>query len=354
MHRVRWTILLLILMAGSLQADTLYLRNGSVLQGVFVGFENGQFIFQITSTDDPNSGRTLRFAPREVLRLVIDRQSNDASSTGRTNFPNQRTVAPGGNFESFPPFEVRLMDQWTRSDVQVTRGQRVRIEASGQIYLNGRTPSSPAGTNRRDPDAPLPNEADGALIAAIGNDPNSPAILIGRSREFTADRDGVLYFTVNHWETTNAQGSYQVRVSVERNSGTASGGGTIAGRGRGERTFTVYGNQPWVDTGIEVEPGMRFEITASGRIDVGNNLSVDPTGDHSGRFPSSNYPLPSAGPGTLIAKIRYRQGGDSNILAVGTNNTLTAEQGEYGRLWLGINDDYFNDNRGSFTVRVRW
>src|SRR5438128_4155498 len=130
MHRVLWTILLLILMAGSLQADTLYLRNGSVLQGVFVGFENGQFIFQITSTDDPNSGRTLRFAPREVLRLVIDRQSNDASSTGRTNFPNQRTVAPGGNFESFPPLEVRLMDQWTRSDVQVTRGQRVRIEAS--------------------------------------------------------------------------------------------------------------------------------------------------------------------------------------------------------------------------------
>jgi hypothetical protein len=77
----------------------------------------------------------------------------------------------------------------------------------------------PAGLNRRDPNAPLPNENDGALVATISNDLNAPIVFIGRSKEFVADRSGTLYFTVNHWDTLNASGSYQVRVQTERQSG---------------------------------------------------------------------------------------------------------------------------------------
>jgi hypothetical protein len=346
MRRVIATLVFVLLAASALQADTLYLRNGSVLQGVFLGFENGQFTFQITSGDGRGTDRILRFPARDVLRLVIDRQTGERPESG----PRPGTYPPSGGFESFPEFEVRLVDQWMRSEIRVARGQRVRVEASGQVYLDGRTPSSPDGINRRDPDAPLPDDPDGALIAAIGQDQDSPAFLIGRSREFTADRDGILYFTVNHWETRNARGSYTVRVAVERRGAAGGAGGATAGRR--ERTFTVYGNRPWTDTGIEVEPGMNFEIVASGAIEISRNLRVDAMGDRGSR--TSNFPLPEAGAGALIAKIRYRQGSDSNILAVGTRNTLTAEPGEYGRLILGINDNYFNDNGGSFTVTIRW
>jgi hypothetical protein len=111
-----------------------------------------------------------------------------------------------------------MMD-WVNSNIQVTQGQRIRVDATGTVRLEGRDTSSPSGINRRDPNAPLPDENAGALVASIGNDLNSPIILIGRSKEFVADRDGILYFTVNYWETNNASGSYQVRVQTERRAG---------------------------------------------------------------------------------------------------------------------------------------
>ncbi len=335
MRRLVIAFILATLISGFSLADTLYLRDGSVLQGTFLGYEDGQFTFRISS-----SGRILRFPARDVVRLVIDRQSGD-----ERDYPS--SPARGG-FEAFPAFDVELKDQWVKSDIEVQRGQRVRVEASGQIYLEGRTRSTPEGLNRRDPDAPLPNDPDGALIAAIGSDPDSPAFFIGRSREFTADRDGILYFTVNHWETREARGSYRVTVSVERRSGTAP---TQPMR---ERTFTIYADRDWTETGIEVEPGMSFEITASGTISIDRYRRVGATGDSSTRSSSSRLPLPGAGAGALIAKIRYRNGRDSNIVLVGSSNTLTAEPGEYGRLWLGINDDNFRDNSGYFAVKIRW
>src|SRR5260370_25408501 len=57
------------------------------------------------------------------------------------------------------------------------------------------------------------------------------------------------------------------------------------------------------------------------------------------------FPLPAAGMGALLAKIRYANGRDSNSLAVGAANTLSVEQGEYGRLWFGINDDVLTVSR---------
>ncbi|MFN7949528.1 MAG: hypothetical protein U0Z53_29495 [Blastocatellia bacterium] len=347
------TLLLVTLLTGVLRADTLYLQDGSVLQGTFVGYENGYFLFIINSGDE--NAKPIRFEVRRVKRLVIDRNTtnpvdNRPGNPGRT--PPDQTR---GNFESFPPFNVSLADQWLQSGVQVARGQRVRVEASGRIYLDGRTESTPDGINRRDPDAPMPNENDGALVAAIGTDPNSPAILIGRSREFTADRDGTLYFTVNHWDTSNARGSYQVRVSVER-SGSAGGTGTAPSnpnRNWSERSVTIPASRQWTDTGIDVEPGMTIEITATGTISVSAGRRVEASGDTTGSG-SSSLPVPNAGTGALIGKIRYRQGGDSNIVVIGTGTQVTIEPGEYGRLWLGINDDYTGDNSGAFSVRLRY
>ncbi len=347
------TLMLVILLTGVLRADTLYLQDGSVLQGTFAGYENGYFLFIINSGDE--NAKPLRFEVRRVKRLVIDRNPTNPVDN-RPGYPGR--VPPDstrGNFESFPSFNVSLADQWMQSSVQVTRGQRVRIEASGRMSLDGRTESTPEGINRRDPDAPLPNENDGALVAAIGTDPNSPAILIGRSREFTADRDGTLYFTVNHWDTSNARGAYQVRVSVERGGSAGSTGTapTDQNRNWSERNVTIPANRQWTDTGIDVEPGMIIEITATGTVGIGSGRRVDAGGDTT-RSGSSSSPVPNTATGALIAKIRYRQGGDSNVAVIGTNNRVTIEAGEYGRFWLGINDDYTGDNSGAFSVRLRY
>lgn len=339
---------LLVCLFGSALADTLYLKNGSVLKGRFIGFENNQFVFEL------DNGRRLNFRPAEVTRLVIEREPDRrddrypvpprGGSGGSGNTGGGNT---GTGWEPLPAFDVRLEEKWYRTSLEVRRGQRIRVEASGTIYLDGRTQSGPDGVNRRDQDAPLPDENDGALIAAIGQDPNSPPILIGRSREFVADADGPLYFTVNHWETRDARGQYRVNVSVDRNSGSRP----TQGR---EKTITISATQPWTDTGIDVEPGMTFEFLADGEIEIGNRRRAGADGDRDAQVSGSRYPIQDEGVGALIAKIRYRDGRDSNFVFIGDRGNAQVDQGEYGRLFLGINDDYFRDNNGSFRVTIRW
>jgi len=346
MRKTLGSILLATTLTGFTLADTLYHRNGSVLKGSLIGYDNGEFIFEITSGDDRNRGRRLRFPARDVIRIEIDRVGD-----------GDGTSSPGGRWTELQPIEVQLVDQWIRTNVEVRRDQRVRIEAAGQIYLDGRFASGPDGINRRDPNSPLPEQRDGALIAAIGSEPDSLPILIGRAKEFVAERDGRLYFTANHWDTSGARGAYNVRLWVE-----ASGGGNrgpfppvpIPGRGQGEQTVSVSATNPWTDTGIDVEPGMRLEISATGTIVIGNNFSADPDGNQAAKVATSIYPLPSAGVGALIGKIRYRDGRESRITLIGSDRSLTIDPRESGRLYLGVNDDYLRDNRGAFNVRVRW
>lgn len=208
-------IALITLLSVAALADTLYLSNGSVLQGNFLRFENGQFYFQLTDGGDRDRGRVLRFTVREVLRIVTERDPDGTLSKAPPTSP----TTPTSTYVSHPNVEVRLTNDWINSNIQVVQGQKIRLEATGTVRLDGRDNSSPAGLNRRDANAPMPNENDGALVASISNDLNAPIIFIGRAKEFVADRSGTLYFTVNHWDTLNASGSYQVRVQTERQGG---------------------------------------------------------------------------------------------------------------------------------------
>jgi len=367
MKKVFAALILAVLMAGAALADVLYLKDGSVLKGSFIGYENGKFIFE-------TGGNRLEFRPDQVSRLVVERDDQRPTTdrrptTGRRppNNPGEPPYSPNGRQEPIRTFDVKLEDQWFRSQIQVERGQRVRIEASGTIYLEGRTATGPEGLQeKRDPDAPMPQENDGALVAAVGQDPNSPPIFIGSSREFTADRDGVLYFTVNHWETRDARGSFRVNVIINRGGVGERAGGSRPGQTRDEtdggsrtgqtreKTVTVYAYQPWTDTGIDVEPNMTFTITAEGTIGIGNRANSGPDGNRDASVSTSNYPMNDVGPGALIGKIRYRDGRDSNFVFIGSRGGATSEPNEYGRLFLGVNDDYFRDNTGSYRVTIRW
>jgi hypothetical protein len=205
MRKTFGVLILTILTAGAALADVLFLKNGSVLKGRFVGYENGKFIFE-------TGGNRLEFRPVQVSRLVVERDDHRPPRD-----PNDPPSPPGRRWESLPPFDVIHEDQWHRSRIQVARGQRVKVYASGTIYLEGRRVTGPQGVQGyRDRDAPMPRENNGGLIAAIGKEPDSPPIFIGRSREFIADRDGVLYFKVNHGKSSGSRGKFSVTVDVYR------------------------------------------------------------------------------------------------------------------------------------------
>ena len=112
-------------------------------------------------------------------------------------------------------------------------------------------------------------------------------------------------------------------------------------------TVVVSAKQAWTDTGIVVQAGDRLSFTASGTVQLstGGDDVADPKGARSGRL-APEGPLPRDPAGALIARI-----GESAPVTIGAR-TDTLRAPNTGRLYLGVNDDYHQDNNGNFRVEV--
>jgi len=335
MRKAMVLFLLLFFAAGAALADTIYLKNGREVQGIFAGFENDEFMI----TD--SAGNLLRFRADRVERVVIARDAR-----GRDDYRRSQR----GRWETFDAFDVGPDAGWVQSPVRVEKGQRFRVEASGTVTLDGRTKANPGGlSGQRSRNSPMPNQNVGALIVRIGSF-NSPLLYVGQSGEIVADRDGILYFAVNSPRTGTSRGTFVVDLSLERRAGDS--GDDRSGRFPGvEKTITVNGNQPWTDTGIDLQPNMTVEIVAEGRIGYDARSYTSPDGNRS--LDREGYPVRKVGVGAVIAKIRYRDGRESNPFFIGARGQANTRQNEYGRLFIGVNDDAYGDNTGSYRVTIR-
>ncbi len=400
MKRIIFALLITLAAASFVAADTIYLRSGTAIRGNVLGFINGRFAVQLTApatlpvgnrtgtgaqpsysqtTRTVREGEVIFLRPRDIDRIEIDGRSLDDARY------QTRTV------------DVALGPNWIDSGVDVRRGERIRIDATGTIYA-GRSRITPAGLNTTDQYAPLPRFAEGALIGVIGNDYDSPILELGAGREFTSDRDGRLYLTANRASYQDARGAYNVRIRKEvdltamartaddRNSndnydpfylpgenGTGNapvrsrqtgGGGGGGGydpnrdgrRGRLlDRVFDVQASESrGLDTAIQLRAGDQVTVSASGNVTAGRRVGVvSPDGQRAGA--SSIFgtrPVPTAGVGALIGYILQSNGQQSTPFFIGTQLTFTAPAD--GRLFLLINDDNYTDNSGSFNVRVQY
>ncbi len=106
----------------------------------------------------------------------------------------------------------------------------------------------------------------------------------------------------------------------------------------------VDANQAWVDSGVNVSRGDHVAFSASGDIMVAPGASAGVGGTPA--LTSPGYPIPTAMAGALIGKV-----GNSAPFLIGSNTQPIVMPAD-GRLMLGINDDGFGDNTGSFSVTV--
>ena len=113
-----------------------------------------------------------------------------------------------------------------------------------------------------------------------------------------------------------------------------------------ERTFSVNPRQQWTDTGVFVNAGDVITWRAEGTIVMmtGNDDRATPAGSVSGRT-ASDSPRPDQKAGTLLLRI-----GNGSVEAVGAQGTFTARNS--GPIYLGVNDDYLDDNSGEYRVAV--
>lgn len=104
--------------------------------------------------------------------------------------------------------------QWTNTGINVSRGQLVRFEPSGEIRLsfNGDDIARPAGavSNRQSGNAPIPTIPAGALIGRINNGQPFP---IGDSTQaIQMPENGRLFLGVNDDHVADNSGNYVARI----------------------------------------------------------------------------------------------------------------------------------------------
>jgi hypothetical protein len=139
------------------------------------------------------------------------------------------------------------------------------------------------------------------------------------------------------------QSNEVARIYLGGSSGATSGGQAAQ---PGVRQVVVQANQPWTDTGINVARGERLQFQATGDITIGNNMSSGVGGNPAATVPTIRYPVRNAPVGALIARI-----GNGTPFLIGANNQPIRMPAN-GRLMLGVNDDHFGDNSGTYTVVI--
>lgn len=392
MKKIAIALLILIMAATVAAADTIYLRDGRSIRGTVIGYVGGRFAIRVeqqtqittgnntggnAATQTIQAGEIAYLRPRDIDRVEIEgRNLDDARFLTRN-------------------VEVTLGPNWVDTGIDVRRGQRLQVTSTGTIYA-GRSRIAPGGLRSTDPNAPLPNAAEGVLIATIGTDPNAPIIELGTNREFQAVSDGRLYLTVNRSQYTDARGSFNAQIRRELDFAPRTGANrrgnvdeeddfdpfgtsgsnpgpvrrrTIGGGGIGpgtpstnipsgpvaqEKTIVVPGNSRGTDTGIDLRTGDSVTISASGNITAGRRAGV--VSADGGRVGVGSivgtYPVTQAGVGALIGYIRTPGGQLTTPFLVGSQNTFNASVD--GRLFLLINDDNYADNSGQFDVRITY
>ena len=220
-------------------ADTIRLKDGSILHGQVVGFKDQQFTILLGSgTRGRKSRITVYMEDVESIEFDSTGGANNASNTSDDTSntqpsyqppastqptyqpPPTNTQPPANSNPTFFPINVRVRSDnsnngWTNSGLVVRRGQRLRINASGRVNLGNNRYATPDGlSNIADRDKLMRNQPTGGLIAVIGDD-NDDFIFIGRSRDFIVQRDGVLFLGVNEGNLSDNSGAFDVVIEAE-------------------------------------------------------------------------------------------------------------------------------------------
>ncbi len=240
--------LIVLLAVVPVLADTIRLKDGSVLHGQVIGFKDQQFTILLGSGARGRRSRIMVYMD-EVESIEFDAATtaaaaslanDDTGSGGNIQEPTTQPTRPSSQPSINPPtsnaprttnaptfFQVNVRvrgdnagNGWTNSGLVVRRGQRLRINASGRVAMGGGRFSTPEGVpGLPDREKLMRNQPTGGLIAVIGDD-NDDFIFIGASRDFVAQRDGVLFLGVNEGNLSDNTGYYDAVIEAEAASGT--------------------------------------------------------------------------------------------------------------------------------------
>lgn len=195
---------MLLVLTASLQADTLYLRDGSRVQGELISVRNGTIEFE--ERRGFGSGRTLRFDRDEVVRIEFEttRASGGSNflSGGRPSGMRERQTIVSGDVA------------WNDSGIEVRAGQTIYFEATGQVTWGRNRRDGPAGERNSpsNPNRPIGNRNAAALIGKIGNGSTDYFFIGDETGPVRMRAAGRLYLGINDDVLTDNSGNFRVVV----------------------------------------------------------------------------------------------------------------------------------------------
>lgn len=253
LFRLMWSVCLIFSLSVVAFADTIRLKDGSIIKGKIIGFSGGNFTVVMGQ-------RQMSFSADEIESIIFDTTQNEAETvkisnpstssnstiitvgqTTKTSAPqtssprvvttetvpkvNQTAEAPKQTVVGQPKpigLAVKVLadntaNGWTNSGWVVRKGQRIRILGNGRVSLGNGRFSTPTGiVSLPDNEKLMKSVATGALIAVIGDD-NNDFIYVGGEREFIAERDGALFLGVNEGNLEDNSGAFDVRIEIDPN-----------------------------------------------------------------------------------------------------------------------------------------
>lgn len=120
-------------------------------------------------------------------------------------------------------------------------------------------------------------------------------------------------------------------------------------------TFTIYANQGWQLSDIDVVPLEEFTTRVDGKADIsGIKTGVSASGVADAKTKSRRI-YPEFPTGALLMRTRYADGKYSNVVAIsasGANGNWKNYPDERGKIEFCLNDNAPENNGGQFTVTV--
>ncbi len=248
--RLAFSAALVVSLSAIVFADTIRLKDGSIIKGKITAFGDGKFTIEMGKRqmsfpaaeidsiqfDSPRSSPQIvnaaarstpvtdiedesevieESAPPKVVTRVVK-----TDTTAKANIPSLSIKAKTQS-TTVKPVEIGVKvladnssNGWTNSGFVVKKGQKIRITGSGQISIGGGKTVTPSGLyDVEDTGKLLQSVPTGALIAVIGDD-NNEFIYVGTSREFTAARDGALFLGVNEGNLNDNSGTFDVKIEI--------------------------------------------------------------------------------------------------------------------------------------------
>lgn len=125
-------------------------------------------------------------------------------------------------------------------------------------------------------------------------------------------------------------------------------GGGRPRAGLRERSVSVAGRTAWTDTGIDLRVGQNVYFSATGEVRWGPGRRDGAAGERNSPF-NAHRPMPDRPAAALIGRI----GPNGDPFFIGNAAEAIRVRGA-GRLYLAVNDDYLEDNSGSFRVVIAY